>query len=136
MNIKYLLPLLLILTAILTACPNNTTPMPEPPPPATIPAGQTVIVDFPPDGHWHPSGFLAQAGDILVFNPKGEAAHAETAAILLHIGRTMTQTITPGMRQKVTRRGEIVFRADPVRLGPISSKTLQIEISNHKEKTE
>ncbi len=136
MKIKYLLPLLLTLTAILTACPKNQTPMPEPPPPTIIPAGQTVVVDFPPDGLWHPSGFIAQGGDILTFTPKGEAANAEKAAILLHIGRSMTQVITPGMRQKVTRRGDIVFRADPIRLGPITGKTLQIEITNHREKTE
>jgi hypothetical protein len=123
---------LLLLTA---GCRTNPEPVaeaivPPPPPPQTLAPGQTVLSEFPSDGEWHSSGYLARPGDLLKFRPLAEATHLEPASLQMHIGRSVTQQVVSPSAQLVTLLGEIKFRVDKERAADFHPASIQIEISN------
>jgi hypothetical protein len=129
----------LALTLAVTGCPQNQqqiTALPPPPSAKPIPAGETVIAEFAPDGAWHSSGFYARPGDLLRFKATGEAAYAANNALLLHIGRTSAQLVHSEAAQAVTQAGEIYFKVDLRYLGPYPDPTIGIQIANERKKSE
>jgi hypothetical protein len=106
--------------------------MPPPPPRKAIAPGQSVLSEFPADGEWHSSGYLARPGDRLKFRPLGEAAHLEPASLQLHIGRSVTQQVASPSSQAVTLLGEIKFRVDKTRAADYPAASIQIEIANER----
>jgi len=125
-------PLFLLLSS---GCPRTARSetdslVPPPPPPQTIAPGQTVLSEFPSDGKWHSSGYLARPGDLLKFRPLDESANLEPAALQMHIGRSVTQQVAPPNAQAVTLLGEIKFRVDKDRASTYRPASVQVEISN------
>lgn len=132
-----LLPAALACVALtfLAACPRRVEPpdMPPKPPPQFLGPGESAVAEFPADGQWHASGFAARAGALIKFEPLGEAAQLSDTALLVHIGRSMTMRVTKRSPMRVTRPGEIFFRADPRGMGPYSEKTVQVRILNQRK---
>ncbi|HUT25813.1 MAG TPA: hypothetical protein VM492_15860 [Sumerlaeia bacterium] len=116
----------------LAGCPKKQIPeAPKLEPAQAVEKGESVTVEFPADGAWHPSGFLGRPGDRIRFIPLGDAAFLSKKAILVHIGRTRSQMVYAGKPpQRVTNLGEILFRVDLDALGPYSESTVRVRVEN------
>jgi len=123
-----LLSILIILGLI--GCAKEKAGMPPLPPAQTMDPGTMAIVEFPPDGRWYDSGFVARPGDTLVFEPLGAAADLGRGTLLSHVGRSMTHLIEAGKPLRVTEAGEVAFRFDKTRAGYFEAQVVQIRIKN------
>ncbi len=125
---------MLLVTALFSlACPNNEEPIEPPEPVILIPifAGTSVEAEFETDGQWQASGFVARVGDLLKFEPEGNARYLAHQALQLHIGHTPQQLVSSnGGPQRITLPGEIFFRNMIEHTGPYPEKTIRIKISN------
>ncbi|MFP4380199.1 MAG: hypothetical protein ACLFUS_06830 [Candidatus Sumerlaeia bacterium] len=137
-NKTHLAPLVLValLCLLAVACmkkEEDPAEMPEQDAPQIMEPGTQVTVEFPADGEWHESGFVALAGDSIVLNPKGPAERLGENALQFHIGRTMNNRLRPGKPVKVSRAGEISFRALQAEIEFYAHDNIQIQIQNLKK---
>jgi hypothetical protein len=130
-KIAFLLACAIVPAGCLRHQPEPVEPVgPPPPPPLAIEPGSSVVIEFPADSLWHESGFLLRPGDLVRFEPLGEAAGLDRETVLVHIGRGITLSAFSKMPQTVSRRGLVAFRADLERLGPHGPEMIEIRIHN------
>jgi hypothetical protein len=107
-----------------------TAPRPQP---QIIPARHTGTVQFPADGRTYDSGFIASPGDTIRFDALGEAASLERGALVFYVGDTGPLRLVTGGEERITRGGQIAFRAKPDLMKSMKGKMIQVKISNMRE---
>ena len=107
-------------------------PKPKPKPPDDIKPlamGQTVTFEFPSDGRWHYSPYIAYNGHKISVRAVGKSLALPTATIQYRIGPQMM--VISGMEGAlVTRPGPIAFRLNPIRALGINGM-VRVEISRN-----
>lgn len=110
--------------------PPKGEEMPKRPPAKPVAAGGAAIAEFAADGAWHPSGFLLRPHDLVRFELQGDAADLSNDIVWATVGATVSFSAVSRQPIRVSRMGEVMFRADRTRLGGFEGKTIQVKILN------
>jgi hypothetical protein len=82
------------------------------PPPQGLATGQSFVFEFPADGDWHASDYVAVNGSLLAFEPLGPAAGLSPQALRIRIGQ-VPQMLRSKEVFKITMPGPIEFKVIP-----------------------
>ena len=99
----------------LLACPFRPARVDETPesdPPQPIEAGEMFLFQYPADGQWHPSPYVAVHGAQLIIRPTGSARGLSDKALRCRIGR-ISQLIRGEQPFKITEPGRMHFKVEP-----------------------
>lgn len=123
----------ILLSGLLCGCPRDEEPDPaleDPIPPRALEVGESVQFEFPSDGYWHKSPFMAFNGQTLRFAPAGDARGLSAQAIRLQIDQT-PYMMREGTEFRITMPGRIGFRVDTTAM-PETTGPVQVEIKRVK----